>query len=175
MKVLKCWCNGWASSRRYHEEPVLPCLFGCKHAEDDLHHYMQCPHLYALWTYLIPGVSSNPLIRWALVAPTELDFLLVACVFSGYHAVRRKFKEMHVIFHQNQPKLSNPLLRVAWTVFADAFCVEARELNVSCKQFLVTSFLDFICTQGGAPECLSNAPFERDIPVSQRTDNRRTS
>ena len=29
VKVLKCWCNGWATSRRYHEDKLLPCLFGC--------------------------------------------------------------------------------------------------------------------------------------------------
>ena len=175
MKVLKCWCNGWASSRRYHEEPILPCLFGCSHAQDDLHHYMMCPHLFGLWTFLTPGVNSNPLIRWALVNPTEYDFLLVACVFSGYHALRRKLKYMHAIFQQNQPKICNPLLRVAWTVLADAFCVEARELNVPFKQFSVASFLDFICNQGEAPDCLCNAPFERDVPVSLRTNGRGTT
>lgn len=30
MRMVKSWCNGWATSRRYHEDLLLPCLFGCQ-------------------------------------------------------------------------------------------------------------------------------------------------
>ena len=67
MKVLKVW----ATSRRYHEDIQLPCLFGCQHQSDDLHHYLQCPHLFALWSFISPGVDSDPLVRWALIKPVQ--------------------------------------------------------------------------------------------------------
>ena len=28
MKIVKTWVNSWATSRRYHEPVILPCLFG---------------------------------------------------------------------------------------------------------------------------------------------------
>ena len=69
VKVLKGWCNGWATSRRFQERVKLPCVFGCCNEQDDLHHYLTCPHLYAIWSFLVGGVSSDPLIRWGLVKP----------------------------------------------------------------------------------------------------------
>ena len=40
-------------------------------------------------------------------------------------------------------------LRVAWTVFADAFHAEAREVKLTCRPFSVASFLS----------CLNNSEF----------------
>ena len=62
-KVLKCWCNGWATSYRYHEDKLLPCLFGCSGCKGELGHYLQCPHLFALWRFLTGEVSRDPLVR----------------------------------------------------------------------------------------------------------------
>ena len=62
MKVLKSWCNGWATSYRYHEDIKLPCLVGCVKCADSMHHYMQCPHLFALGKYLCLSTSEDPLI-----------------------------------------------------------------------------------------------------------------
>ena len=75
VKVIKTWSNGWATSSRYHEGLILPCLFGCKSCIDCLEHYIQCPHLLALWTFLAGDVSSDPLKRWALITPEPNDFL----------------------------------------------------------------------------------------------------
>ena len=164
MKVLKSWSNGWATSRRYHDDIQLPCLFGCQGHGDDLAHYLQCRHLFALWSFLTPGVSADPLERWALINPCSESFLQIACVFSGYHAVRRNFKGAGVDFHEN--KLCSASLRAAWTVFADTFSVEARELGVSTLKFSVPSFVHFLATgcrpENGPLTCNAIAPGNAD-------------
>ena len=81
VKIIKTWSNGWATSSRYHEGVILPCLFGCKACTDNLQHYMQCPHLFALWTFLAGDISSDPLVRWGLIGPEPNDFLKIAAVF----------------------------------------------------------------------------------------------
>lgn len=169
IKVLKCWCNGWATSCRFHEDKILPCLFGCSGKHDDLRHYLVCPHLFSLWSFLtnsglspehVPGsspdpcsptgtftnadVSEMPLIRWGLIDPCTRNLNAISCVFSGYHAVRRHFKTTNQFFEFNQTELSSAQLCCARGVFADAFKVEARELCIFTRKFLPNSFLEFI-------------------------------
>ena len=38
MQVVKTWCNSWATSKRLHLLPLLPCVFGCSNQIDDLSH-----------------------------------------------------------------------------------------------------------------------------------------
>ena len=85
LRVLKCWCNGWATSRRYRnsEEKLLPCLFGCSGCKDELEHYFKCPHLYSLWSFLADSVSEDPLVRWGLIYPNRSSFKYIACTFRG--------------------------------------------------------------------------------------------
>ena len=147
LKVLKTWCNGWATSDRYHENIRLPCLFGCTHQSDVMDHYMQCPHIFWMWKFMIPDVHANPLERWGLVNSCSDKFKQIACVHAGYHAVRRHFKQSGS-FHpvNNMMNLSGADIRTAWTVFADAFVVEAREVGVATLKFSVTVFLNFLTT-----------------------------
>ena len=140
----KCWCNGWATSRRYHEDKLLPCLFGCSKCSDDLHHYLQCPHLFALWGFLAGGASADPLARWGLIQPNSNKFNLIACTFSGYHAVRRNFRLRKEFFTFDQEILNGQQIRSAWSVFADSFFVEARELGVQCRRFSLPSFFGYL-------------------------------
>ena len=141
VKVIKTWCNGWATSYRYHEGVLLPCLFGCADCKDELRHYFVCPHLFALWTFLADNVSSDPLVRWGLIRPDSDGFLSIVCVFSGYHAIRREFKRKSEFFINNQSILTGSQIRVAWTVFAETFVVEAREVTLNCRRFRVTRLL----------------------------------
>ena len=141
IKVLKGWCNGWATSQRYHEDKLLPCLFGCSGCSDDLRHYLQCPHLFALWRFFAGEVSEDPLVRWGLISPNYYKLNSIACVFSGYHAIRRDFRARNEFCVYNQNTLSGPQLRAAWSVFADTFLVEASELTVQCSRFSLPSFL----------------------------------
>ena len=157
VKIIKTWSNGWATSSRYHEGVILPCLFGCKACTDNLQHYMQCPHLFALWTFLAGDISSDPLVRWGLIGPEPNDFLQIAAVFSGYHAIRREFKRKSEMFVNNMNSLTGAQLRVAWTVFADTFFVEAREAKLTCRRFSVTSFLNFLHHNSEFASCIGNA------------------
>ena len=154
IKVIKCWCNAWATSARYHEDVLLPCLFGCRNCTDDLRHYLVCPHLFALWSFLVGSVSNVPLIRWGLINPTSGSLLQVACIFTGYHAVRRKFKDARDNFENNMTIISGSQLRTSWTVFADAFQVDAREVSVNCRSFSVPSFLEFLHASSSATSFL---------------------
>ena len=48
LKVIKTWLNCWATSRRMHEDSVLRCLLSWSEAQDDVLHYVTCPHMYTL-------------------------------------------------------------------------------------------------------------------------------
>ena len=142
IKVIKCWVNGWATSQRYHEDNLLPCLFGCSGCVDSLSHYLQCPALLALWRFLALGnASEDPLVRWGLIHPNKVTLLYISCIFSGYHAVRRDLREVPVSLTGNQQVLSAVQLRRAWSVFADAFKVAARELALPHRQISLLEFL----------------------------------
>ena len=157
-KVIKGWCNGWATSRRYQEGVLLPCLFGCINEEDDLSHYLICPHLFALWKFLVEDVSDMPLARWGVANPNEISMNQIACVFAGYHATRRHFKAKSEVFFPDQSILSGPQIRAAWTTFAETFHVEASQLAMQCRKFSVPTFLSYL---NGTPDCLTegNTPF----------------
>ena len=160
LKVLKSWCNGWATSHRYHEDITLPCLLGCDMHNDSLSHYLQCPHLFALWKFMIPSAHEDPLIRWGLISPCTGSYKQIACAHCGYHAVRRHYKNCHTTFHQNMTYLDGALIRTSWTVFADAFQVEASELGVQTLKFSVPSFLNFL-TAGSYSSYLNGCPSEQ--------------
>jgi len=38
--ILRTWYNGWCTARRFQQR--APCLFGCQHGEDSVHHYARC-------------------------------------------------------------------------------------------------------------------------------------
>ena len=83
-------------------------------------------------------------MRWGLMRPDSDGFLSIVCVFSGYHAIRREFKRKSEFFINNQSILTGSQIRVAWTVFADTFFVEAKEVTLNCRRFSVTRFLSFL-------------------------------
>ena len=91
MRIIKTWCNAWATSARMHEDTCLPCLFGCQDASDRMDHYIHCP----FWFYLLLKLLSDsppsplPLTRLALVDPSIPTLLAVSCSFVGYHALKR--------------------------------------------------------------------------------------
>ena len=45
--LMQTLINSWATSYRYHESPLLPCILCCKGAKDNLPHYLQCEPLWA--------------------------------------------------------------------------------------------------------------------------------
>ena len=92
MRIIKTWTNSWATSHRMHECTLLPCLFGCEGREDSLNHYVMCPLLLGLLELIKPETSVWPLVRWGLKQPTRESLLSVACVFSSYHACKRRVR-----------------------------------------------------------------------------------
>ena len=107
--------------------------------------------------YLEGQVSNLPLERWGLINPSTHKFRCMACVYSGYHAVRRKFKTGGINIASDQRILTGPQMATAWRVFAETFIVEARELAVSVRQFSLPSFLALI--QGDVQICI--APMQQ--------------
>ena len=94
--------------------------------------------------FFIEGTSNDPLIRWGLLHPSKNQYHVVACIFSGYHAVRNDLRNNPVFIPHNETVLNSPLLRRSWSVFADSFKVEARELTVQHRRFSLPEFLIFI-------------------------------
>ena len=119
-----------------------------------VHSHVWCVYIYI---YIHSCVSADPLKRWGLIAPGLNDFLRIACVFSGYHAVRREFKRTPEIFNTNQTSLTGSQIRVAWTVFASAFHVEACEVCVPCRHFSVASFLSCLQHNSEFASCTVDA------------------
>ena len=121
LKVLKCWNNSWATSRRCGDDKLLPCVFGCASCPDELEHYFQCPHLFALWRFLAGDVSEDPLVRWGLINPNSMHFNQIACVFSGFHAIRRLIRARTPQLTQIVNSYSNSLYREFWSVLLTHF------------------------------------------------------
>ena len=80
LKVIKTWLNGWVTSHRMHEDPILPCLLGCRGQSDTLEHYIMCPHVYAIQRFLLAEVSSDPLVRFGIkILQFRACKLIVVC------------------------------------------------------------------------------------------------
>ena len=88
LKVIKTWLNGWATSHRMHEDPMLDCILGCKNAPDSMNHYVFCPHLFAFQRFLFGNISEDPLIRFGMKSPNSDSFKVLSCLFSAYHALK---------------------------------------------------------------------------------------
>jgi hypothetical protein len=140
-RVLKGWVNGWATSHSHHEGVLLPCVFGCSNCADSLDHYLVCSHLFALWSFSIAFTSAEPLVRWGLMHTTKLQCEIIACIFSGYHAIRKELRVHSLLLHSDMSILPSSILRRAWSVFAESFEVEAREMGVHHSQFALSDFL----------------------------------
>ena len=142
MRVLKTWVNGWATMYRYHEPTLYPCLFGCHAKPDDLNHYVQCPHLYALSKFVRGHASDDPLIRLGLVHPSADVFKHMVCVFAGYHAMRNATRRGEHSLHDSD--LCNRQIWRLWRVFAEAYRAEAVELATSHRKFSLPHFFSFL-------------------------------
>ena len=96
--VLKTWCNGWCTSRRF-VEARKDCLYGCGcHQGDSLEHYLVCPlvaqcHALAAPTLPPPTTTSPPELLLGLVANVPRDivkarFILLYTTFLTYEQLR---------------------------------------------------------------------------------------
>ena len=133
LRVIKTWCNSWATSARMHEHTLLPCLFGCQDAQDEMAHYVQRPFWLYLLTKLIhqPQPSPEPLTRLGLVEPSIPCLLAVSCSFAGYHAVKRLALEKAF----TGSPLEQDVVAFCHRTFFDAFCAAARDCSFHCSGF----------------------------------------
>ena len=152
IKVLKTWVNGWASSHRYHEAIVYPCLLGCRGGLDDLSHYVKCPHLFALTKFCVPSTSSDPLTRIGLIHPSVEQYKVMCCTFCGYHAVHRSVVGNSSVIDSNS-NIPACRLRHHWGLFADASMAEADEPKISYRKFTLPKFISFL---SDAQSCLND-------------------
>jgi len=144
LKVLKTWLNGWVTSHRMHEDPILPCLLGCRDQKDTLKHYIMCSHMYAFQRFLVADVSSDPLVRFGLKSPTIQSMRISSCLFSAYHAVKAKIRSGSIEIEVHEETLTSATVRVIWGVFAEAFAAEAGVLRVATRAFSLPKFVCFL-------------------------------
>ena len=144
--VLKTWGNSWATSYRFHEPVLLPCLFGCYHGIDKLAHYVVCPWLFKFVSLLRPGTSSNPLERIAMHNPTLDSVKVVACTFSGYHAIKCT---PHLCKLASTNRTDSCALFSTAVSFAEAFLASshAMALQTVCLRTFRENLNQFLCEQ----------------------------
>ena len=89
--VLKSWLGGWTTSRRFHEDVMLPC-FACGLAHADCwKHYVYCQHF---WRPLFIAFDLDPDYSFKSVLalqfkPSQLAVLSAA--FDMYHTLKHSF------------------------------------------------------------------------------------
>ena len=91
MALLKTWTNGWATSERFHEVVILPCIFGCG-GHDSLAHYLSCQHL---WSLLLSqrnahtaALTHSPSQRACLCNVCKWSIVNCWVAFQAYHALK---------------------------------------------------------------------------------------
>jgi len=89
---FKTIINSWATSHRYQEHVLLPCIFGCVGEKDDLQHYLGCD---PMWTCAVtasdlpPGfLSLSPMQRLCIISHDVNALKLLGVVFRGHHSLR---------------------------------------------------------------------------------------
>ncbi len=80
---------------RMHEQELLPCIYGCSGANDELNHYFLCAPLWQIASQALHveaplGLSQ----RLCLEGPTPDTARLLALVFSLYHFSKSRAKEL---------------------------------------------------------------------------------
>ena len=89
---LKSVINSWATSYRYGENPLLPCIYGCNDEMDNLKHYLVCD---PLWTLAVSAcglpsslLSLSAVERLCMHNRSPVSFKLLSVVYRAYHALR---------------------------------------------------------------------------------------
>jgi len=134
MCVVKTWVNSWATSARYHEDILLPCLLGCQEGCDSQKHYANCINIQIILEEMLLQPPRTPLERMGLQSAARNSMLACAAVFSAYHAVKRS---PFVIGLDGSP-LNNERASAAQRIFAAAFQSAADDSGLPCRS--VSSF-----------------------------------
>ncbi len=134
MRVLKTWVNSWATSARYHEPVVLPCLLGRQQARDEQSHCVMCPWLRFIVSKFLAN-SPMPLVRLGLAQPDSINLLVTACTFSTYHATRNSDLGRRLSNLPNLPFLDLKQQQSAAWIFSVTFLADAKEVKLPCTRY----------------------------------------
>lgn len=149
VRIVKTGTNAWCTSARLHDDVTHLCYFGCA-AKDDMKHYVVCPHLYAVLRYLCEGmprhtharpahesISAKPLQCLGLINTNPTILKVVACSFSGYHAIRFNYGGLFSAGGSQRLRTVIPdiLHSTILRSFAESFSAEAHELALSSRAF----------------------------------------
>ena len=98
--AIKSYLGSWCTSRRMHEEQLLPCTFCRQPNADEWSHYVKCSNLWqqiqiAITTngrfldgpYMQAG-SADVLARLGLSPCSKNGFIVLAVAFNLYHAIK---------------------------------------------------------------------------------------
>ena len=146
LKIIKTWLNGWVTSRRMHEELVLPCLLGCRGCEDSLRHYIMCPHVFAFCKYFFNS-DSCPLIRLGVKHPSINNLKILSCVFSAYHALKGQVRSGNLVVQED----TDDKIRTRWSVFAEVLDAEAGERDIDRVAFSLPKCISFLARGAHCP------------------------
>jgi len=140
MQIIKTWTNSWATSVRYHESTIFPCLLGCTDKDryfgmiqvppcpkafghlgsspcDDFSHYLICPKMWRVIDSIVThSVPIDPLKRLGLIDSNYENLFTLACCFHAYHAIK------HV--RNNHPSSLNFSANIR--LFSEAFVTAAH-------------------------------------------------
>ena len=123
MQVVKTWCISWATTRRLHLQPLLPCVLGWPDEIDDLSHYIVCPHLWNIARTAFPNVQLNcTLDKLCIGGSCTVSLRVLAATFQAYHAS----KPFSAVF-------STAVFDAAKRRFEDHFCVAVRSSGLTPK------------------------------------------
>ena len=124
MCIVKTFLNAWTTSRRFHEDVAMPCLFGCRVKRDELEHYIVCARLWKAIAARTEGpIACDTLDQLSISAPSSRNQGNLAVAFTVYHAV--KHGEMHLV---RQALSNSSFVELAVCVKAHAD-VAARAFN----------------------------------------------
>ena len=130
MKIIKTWLNGWHSRSRCQAAQPFPCLFGCRGAQDNLHHYIICPELDGLCKFLYRGLSHL------------LELMVhLCCMYGAYHVLIKYVNCHHDIYIENCEQLVIGPRQKAWSVFAEAYHADARDFGVSVPHYSLPPYI----------------------------------
>ena len=123
MQVVNTWCKSWATTRRLHLQPLLPCVLGCPNEIDDLSHYILCPHLWNIARTAFPNIQLNSALdKLCIGSKCTVSLRVLAATFQAYHAS----KPFSAVF-------STVVFDAAKRRFEDHFYVAVRSSGLAPK------------------------------------------
>jgi len=142
--IIKTWLHGWATSYRIKGDHLHRCFLGCMGGRDSLSHYLLCPRMYAACCFLIPETPNDPLKRWGLVEPSRNSFLLIASIFTAYHALKH-----HILQRYDAGIPENCDFWHLWIFFVQSLAAESGVRGLSTKHVDPAKFDVFLNQVGG--------------------------